>query len=99
VYSGVWPLSYLHIFPLCFVSTGLICKACSLGLVHFTGETLSVSFQKLCGSDGSDLLRLGASQKDIIFFLYFFPNPNRGKKMSFYQFFLFFSFFLSILFS
>jgi len=58
VYSGVWPLSYLYIFLLCFVSTGLICKACSLGLVHFTEETLSVSFQKFCSSDGPDLLWL-----------------------------------------
>ena len=35
-----------------FVSTGLIYKAYSLSLVHFTGETLSVSFQKLCSSNG-----------------------------------------------
>ena len=31
---------------LCIVSTGLICKACSLGLVHFTGKILSVCFQE-----------------------------------------------------
>jgi len=67
VYSGVWPLSYLYIFPLCFVSTGLLCKACSLGLVHFTGETLSVSFQKFCSSDGPDLLwlRVGGSSHNL----------------------------------
>ena len=41
----------LFIYTLCFVSTGLICKACSLDLVHFIGETLSVSFQKFCSSD------------------------------------------------
>jgi len=58
VYSGMWPLSYLYIFPLCFVSIGLICKACSLELVHFTGKTLSVSFQKFCSFDGPDLLRV-----------------------------------------
>ena len=42
----------LYIFPLCFVSTGLICKACSLDLVHFTGETLSVPPQKFRSSGG-----------------------------------------------
>ena len=45
----------------CFVSIGLICQACSLGLVHFTGETLSVSCQKFCSTVGPDLMRLGAS--------------------------------------
>ena len=45
----------------CSVSTGLIYKAYSLGLVHFTGETLSVSFQKFCSTDGSDSMGLGAS--------------------------------------
>ena len=44
----------LFIYKLCFVSIGLICKACSLGLVPFIGETLSVSFQKFCSSDGPD---------------------------------------------
>jgi len=53
----------LFIYMLCFVSTGLICKACSLGLVHFTGETLSDSFQKFCSTNGSDPLGLGASQE------------------------------------
>ena len=52
----------LLIYMLCFVPTGLICKTCSQGLVHFTGETLSVSFQKFCSSDDPDLTRLGASQ-------------------------------------
>jgi len=68
VYSGrCGPLSCvlrrvaveLFIYMLCFVSIGLICKACSLSLVHFTGETLSVSLQKFCGTDGPDLLRVG----------------------------------------
>ena len=49
----------LFIYMLHFVSTGLICKACSLGLVHFTGETLSVSLQKFCSTDGPDLMRVG----------------------------------------
>jgi len=67
VYSGRYdPLSCvlrrvaveLFIYMLCFVSTGLICKACSLGLVHFTGEILSISFQKFYSSNGPDLLRV-----------------------------------------
>jgi len=41
-----------------FVFTGLIYKAYSLGLVHFTGKTLSVSFQKFCSTDGSDPVRV-----------------------------------------
>ena len=57
----MWPLSYVYMCSL-FVSIGLICKACSLGLVHFTGETLSVSFQKCCSTDGSNPMGLGASQ-------------------------------------
>ena len=52
----------LFIYMLCFVSIGLICKACNLGLVHFTGEILFVSFQKFCSTNGPDLKRLGASQ-------------------------------------
>jgi len=44
VYSGVWPLSYLSRYAV-VVFTGLNYKACSLGLVHFTGETLSVCFE------------------------------------------------------
>jgi len=47
---------------LCFVSTGLTCKAGSLGLVHFTGKTLSVSFQKFCSTNGPDLMRSEVSQ-------------------------------------
>jgi len=53
VCSGVWPLSCLSIYTV-FVSTGLIYKAYSLGLVRFTGETLSVSFQKFCSTNGFD---------------------------------------------
>jgi len=63
MYSGVWPLTYLYIFPLCFVSTGLICKACSLAIVHFTGKTLSVSFQKFCSTDDPDLTRVGGRRR------------------------------------
>ena len=51
---------------LCFVSTGLICKACSLGLVHFTGKTLSVSIQKFCSSDGPDLMRVMVVTRKLI---------------------------------
>ena len=51
----------LFIYMLYFVSIGLICKACSLGLVHFIGETLSVSFQNFYCANGSDPLGLGAS--------------------------------------
>ena len=36
----------LFLYICCVYHTGLICKACSLGLVHFTGEILSVSSQK-----------------------------------------------------
>jgi len=39
-----------------FNSTGLICKALCLGLIHFTGETLSVSFQKFYSINGSYLM-------------------------------------------
>jgi len=56
----------LFIYMLCFVSTGLICKACSLGLVHFTGETLSVSFQKFCSTNGPDLVRVGVVTVQIM---------------------------------
>jgi len=52
----------LFIYMLCFVSTGLICKACSLGLVHFTREILSVSFQKFRSTDDPNLTMLGAPQ-------------------------------------
>ena len=52
----------LFIYMLCFVSTGLICKACSLRLVHFTGEALFESFQKFCSTNSSDRLGLGVSQ-------------------------------------
>ena len=52
----------LFICMLCFVSAGLICKACSLGLVHFIGEILSVSFHKFWSTDGPDLMRPGSSQ-------------------------------------
>ena len=52
----------LFIYILCFVSTGLICKACSLSLVHFTGETLPVSVQKFYSTNGSDPPGLRASQ-------------------------------------
>jgi len=48
------------IYMLCFVSTGIICKACSMGLVHFTGETMSVSFQKFCSTNGPVPVRVGA---------------------------------------
>ena len=44
----------LYVYMLSFVFTGLTCKACSLGLVHFTGETLSISFQKFCSGNGSN---------------------------------------------
>ena len=65
MYSGVWPLSHIYIHMLCFVSAGLICKACSLGLVNFTGETLFVSFQKFCSSDGPDPARVGGVTEGI----------------------------------
>ena len=45
---------------LSFVSTGLVYKAYSLGLVYFTEEILSVSFQKFCSNNGSDPMGLGA---------------------------------------
>jgi len=56
----------LYIFSLCFVSTGLICKACSLDLVRFTGETLSVSFQKICSTNGSNPMGFGASHHPVV---------------------------------
>jgi len=52
----------LYLYMLCFVSTGLIYKAYCLGLVHFAGKTLSVSFQKFVVLTVLTLLRLGASQ-------------------------------------
>jgi len=39
--------------------------ACSLGLVHFTGETLSVSFQKFYSSDGPVPVRVGGATGGI----------------------------------
>jgi len=61
VYSSVWRLSCLSIYTV-FVSAGLICKAYSLGLVHFTGKTLSVSLQKFYSSNGFDPMGLGMLQ-------------------------------------
>jgi len=71
VLLALWPVELctpaygrwvIYIYMLCFASTGLICKACSLGLVHFTWETLSVSFQKFCSVNGPDPLRVRALQ-------------------------------------
>ena len=58
MYSGVCPLSCLSKYTV-FVSIGLICKAYSRGLVNFIGETLSVSLQKFCSSNGSDPMGVG----------------------------------------
>ena len=44
----------LFIYICCVCLYRLIYKAGSLGLVHFTGETLSISFQKFCSTNGSD---------------------------------------------
>jgi len=44
----------IYLCVLGFVSTGLIYKAFCLGLVHFSGETPSISFQKICSTNDSD---------------------------------------------
>ena len=70
VLRALWPVELctpacgrwvIYIYAM-FGSTGLICKACGLGLVHFTGETLSESVQEFCSTNGPDPLGLGASQ-------------------------------------
>jgi len=53
VYSSGWPLSYLSGYA-GVVFTVLNYKACSVGLVHFTGKTLSVCFETFLNSDNSD---------------------------------------------
>jgi len=49
---GVELFIYIHCVCLC----RSICKAYSLGLVYFTGETLSDFFQKFYSTNGSDSL-------------------------------------------
>ena len=58
MYSDGWPLSYLSRYA-GVVFIGLNYKACSLGLVHFTGETLSFCFEFFFNSDDSDPMEVG----------------------------------------
>jgi len=62
----------IYLYMLCFVSTGLIYKAFCLGLVHFIGETLSVSFQKFCSTNGSDPMGVRGFKKQKSLMVHYF---------------------------